>query len=65
MLFRSNDVTIDIKEDDLWTTVIRELKEWAADMSVEVSTSLLYHIFVRFYNTMFCSYFRTAEDEGY
>ncbi len=40
-----NDVTIDIKEDDLWTTIIRKLKEWSADMSVEVSTSLLYHIF--------------------
>ena len=56
-----NDVTIDIKEDDLWTTVIRELKEWAADMSVEVSTSLLYHIFIRFYNTML----QIDEDDKY
>ena len=42
-------------------TVIRELKEWAADMSVEVSTSLLYHIFIRFYNTML----QIDEDDKY
>lgn len=56
-----NDVTIDIKEDDLWTTIIRKLKEWSADMSVEVSTSLLYHIFIRFYNTML----QIDEDDKY
>lgn len=56
-----NDVTIDIKEDDLWKTVITKLKEWAAERSVEVSTSLLYHVFIRFYNTML----QIDEDDKY
>lgn len=56
-----NDVAIDIKEDDLWKTVITKLKEWAAERSVEVSTSLLYHIFIRFYNTML----QIDEDDKY
>lgn len=56
-----SDVTIDIKEDDLWKTVIIKLKEWASDKSVEVSTSLLYHIFIRFYNTML----QIDEDDKY
>lgn len=56
-----NDVTIDIKEDDLWKTVITKLKEWAAERNVEVSTSLLYHIFIRFYNTML----QIDEDDKY
>lgn len=56
-----NDVTIDIKEDDLWKTVITKLKEWAAERNVEVSTSLLYHVFIRFYNTML----QIDEDDKY
>lgn len=56
-----NDVAIDIKEDDLWKTVITKLKEWAAERSVEVSTSLLYHVFIRFYNTML----QIDEDDKY
>lgn len=60
-LINWSDVTIDVKEDELWVTVIRKLKKWAEDRSVEVSTSLLYHIFIRFYNTML----QIDEDDKY
>lgn len=47
------DLTKAIKKDDLWISIIKNLIIWIRKTNhIEASTSLLYLIFVRFYNTM-------------